>query len=237
MRKLSLMFVLAAAGVFASAGRSAAGWWLDSGPFTTSALFPCANPQGWYTSTYYYAWMYPWYAYYNYSHGPYAGWGGFATYANCAGAGCYPGYGAAAGTGAYCGPNGCGYGSAPMGYGYRGYGPTFGVPSFDYPRDYPGPLVAPGPTAGGEAAPGTVTVKLPADAKLLFNGTAAEGTGAVRTFRTTPLVPGQAYGYDLTAEVVRDGRTIRTTERVVVRAGEESKVTLSVDTGVRTAGK
>src|SRR5438876_6299919 len=116
MRKWLFVSVLAVAGVFASAGRSAAMWWCDSGPYTTSALFPCANPPGWYTSRYYYAWQYPWYAYYNYSHGPYAGWGGFATYGNCGPGGCGSRYGAAAG-----------YGPAPMGYGYRGYGPTFGV--------------------------------------------------------------------------------------------------------------
>src|SRR4051812_38668231 len=109
MRKWLFVPVLAVAGVVTSARRAPAFWFCDSGPYTASALFPCANPPGWSTSIYYYAWMYPWYAYYNYSHGPYAGWGGFATYANCAGAGCGYGSGAAVGTGAYCGPNGCGY--------------------------------------------------------------------------------------------------------------------------------
>ncbi len=57
------------------------GW----GPHATSVTWPSANPQGWYTNTYNHAWYYPWYANYNFTHGPYANWmagGGYAGYAN-----------------------------------------------------------------------------------------------------------------------------------------------------------
>src|SRR5439155_1405698 len=73
------------------------------------------------------------YAYYNYSHGPYANWkagGGFATYAggcqNCAGG--YPGV----------------TGNVWNGYSvqYR-YQPLPGYPTYGYPYDYPGMPVAP----------------------------------------------------------------------------------------------
>jgi uncharacterized protein (TIGR03000 family) len=53
------------------------------GPWAASAAFPTVNPPGWYTNTYSYAWYYPWYAYYNSSHGPYANWmagRGYASY-------------------------------------------------------------------------------------------------------------------------------------------------------------
>jgi uncharacterized protein (TIGR03000 family) len=70
-------------------------------------------------------------------------------------------------------------------------------------------------------------VNLPADAKLLFNGTAASGTGETRTFATPALAPGQEYEYTLTAEVVRDGRVMTATERIRVRAGSEAKVELT----------
>ena len=76
---------------------------------------------------------------------------------------------------------------------------------------------------------------LPADAKLLFNGTAASGSGAVRKFQTPPLEAGQVYKYELTAEITRDGRTERLTETVIVRAGETAAVTLA-PSGVATAG-
>ena len=53
------------------------------------------------------------------------------------------------------------------------------------------------------------------------------GSGNVRTFATPALIPGQDYGYELTAEVIRDGRMMTVTERVVVRAGETAQVTLT----------
>jgi uncharacterized protein (TIGR03000 family) len=211
MRKWLALSVLGLAGVLGSANRASAIWAFYSGPYHTSALFPCVGNQ-YYTNYYYFAWYYPWYAYYNSSHGPYANWQqgyGFAYYANCPPGGCGPGancglmYGNPA-----CGPNGC-------------YAPAASTAST-------------APT--GPPAAGTVSVTLPADARLLFNGSPAEGTGGTRTFRTPPLTPGQEYAYHLTAEVVRDGRVETATERVVVRAGEEAKVTLD-PTAVRTAGK
>lgn len=63
------------------------------GPWAQTAAFPPANPPGWYTNTYSYAWHYPWYAYYHYGHGPYANWvagGGNASYVAFAGA--HPAY-------------------------------------------------------------------------------------------------------------------------------------------------
>lgn len=84
-----------------------------------------------------------------------------------------------------------------------------------------------GLTGPKPAQPATVCVNLPADAKLLFNGTAATGTGESRTFATPALTPGQEYEYTLTAEVVRDGRVLTATERVRVRAGSEAKIELT----------
>jgi uncharacterized protein (TIGR03000 family) len=196
MRKL--VFGLAVLAVLAvSGGRAQASGFGVHGPWSQTAAFPCMNPPGWYTNTYWYAWQYPWYAYYNYSQGPYANWmagGGFATYATCP----------------------CGH---PM---YRGVAPVIPPPSYC-------PIHKTGGAggAGGVAAPCVVTVNLPTDAKLLFNGTAATGTGAVRKFSTGELQPGQDYGYELTAEVVRNGRVERHTEKVVLRAGEKTEVTLT----------
>jgi hypothetical protein len=61
-------------------------------PHTTSVTWPSVTPPGWYTNTYSYRWYYPWYAYYDYTHGPYANWmagGGCAGYANHGPAGMY----------------------------------------------------------------------------------------------------------------------------------------------------
>ena len=157
--------VLVLAGVLGTTNRASA-WWVFGGPYYTSAAFPCANPPGYYTNLYYYGWMYPWYAYYNYSHGPYANWwwwGGYMTYAN-----------------------------SPV----------------------PRPV------------PATVIVHLPADATLLFDGAPSAGVGALRSFYTTLLVPGQDYEYELTAEAIRNGEPVRVTERVIVRAGQRTEVRL-----------
>ena len=81
MRKTLFVAVLALAAIPTSAAPARA--WLTDHPFSTSATFPLLTPSGYYTNTYYYGWAYPWFAYYNYSHGPYANWwvnGGFATY-------------------------------------------------------------------------------------------------------------------------------------------------------------
>jgi uncharacterized protein (TIGR03000 family) len=78
------------------------------------------------------------------------------------------------------------------------------------------------------SAPAKVTISLPDDAILLFNGVAAPGDGKSRTFATPPLVPGQPYVYELTAMVVRGHQLVVATERVVVWSGEESKVTFAL---------
>lgn len=164
---------------------------------TSSVTWPSVNPPGWYTSTYKHAWYYPWYAYYDFSSGPYANWlagGGYAGYAS----------------------------HGPAGY-------------YNYPLGEHAGVGSAGDAAVPAGEEGQVSVTLPADAKLLFNGAAATGTGATRTFRTPALQKGVEYRYVLTAEVVRDGRTERVTETVVVRAGEIATVTLA-PTGVATAG-
>ncbi len=210
MQRLLLLAALAAGAVMWSAGSASAQQRHLGGAHPTSVTWPCVTPPGWYTNTYKHAWYLPWYAYYNYSQGPYSNWasgGGYASYA-------------------YCGPAG------------HYYWPNAGAPATGAPVDGgPAPKdekVVPKEDKKPEKAEGRVSVTLPADATLLFNGTAATGTGAVRTFRTPALQPGQNYRYELTAEVVRDGRTERVTESVVVRAGETATVTLT-PTGISTA--
>lgn len=197
MRKFLLVLMVFVGLV--GAGQKGLAWdYIPKGPTPQTAAFPAMNPPGWYTNTYYYAWQYPWFAYYNYSHGPYANWmsgGGYAFYSNL--------------------------GPYPM---------THGV--------WNPPPVNRGVPSGGDTsncAEGTVKVNLPADAKLTFNGTPANGTGAVRTFTTPALERGTDYAYELTAEVVRNGKIEKVTARVVVRAGETATVTLTPKAEVVTA--
>ena len=52
------------------------------------------------------------------------------------------------------------------------------------------------------------------------------GNGDSRTMVSPELEAGQVYHYDLTAEVVRDGQTVRLTQAVTVRPGETTEVQL-----------
>jgi uncharacterized protein (TIGR03000 family) len=71
-----------------------------------------------------------------------------------------------------------------------------------------------------------VIVSLPADAKLFIDGEETTSTSAVRTFVTPTLDAGEDYFYNLKAEINRDGKTFIVTQRVTVRAGEETKADL-----------
>jgi uncharacterized protein (TIGR03000 family) len=190
--------------------------WL--GPKSTSVTWPSVNPPGWYTDTYRHKWFYPWYAYYNFSQGPYANWmagGGYAGYA-------------------YHGPAGYYHypiGGPPHPHIAPAFGTSVGVPAMVPPKMIPPKKDKEEPK--GKA--GTLAITLPADAKLLFNGVAADGSGTVRTFQTPPLEAGQDYQYELTAEVLRDGRTERATGTVIVRSGEIAQISLAP--GLATASK
>jgi uncharacterized protein (TIGR03000 family) len=94
------------------------------------------------------------------------------------------------------------------------------------PAPVPAPAPAPAPAKGttsstaDEAAPARLTVELPANATLFVDGTATTLHGAVRQFHTPALPTGQAFFYELKAEVMIGGKTQVEQKRVVVRAGE-----------------
>ena len=74
------------------------------------------------------------------------------------------------------------------------------------------------------AAPATIVVSLPADAKLMVDGKATTSTSAVRTFVSPELTPGKSYYYTLKAEVVREGKPVVVEKRVDIAAGTKVNV-------------
>lgn len=126
---------------------------------------------------------------------------------------------------------GC-YGCACSGvYGY--YAPVVdGVPpaATTPPGPPPGaPMPPPGtppPPMKGTSipAPATIQVSVPAQTVLYFDGVKMNSTASSRRFSTPTLEAGKAYFYNVKAEVERDGQTITTTQRVVVRAGQNTQV-------------
>jgi uncharacterized protein (TIGR03000 family) len=81
-----------------------------------------------------------------------------------------------------------------------------------------------------------VVVNLPADAKLTANGQATTTTSGRRVFVTPELESGKTYSYLLKMSVDRNGQSVEETKKVLVRAGEESKVSFDVP-AVATASK
>jgi uncharacterized protein (TIGR03000 family) len=76
-------------------------------------------------------------------------------------------------------------------------------------------------------APATILVSLPTDAKLAIDDRPTTSTSESRLFVSPELAPGKDFTYTLTAEIVRDGQKLTATERVSVRAGQETRVSLS----------
>jgi uncharacterized protein (TIGR03000 family) len=70
-------------------------------------------------------------------------------------------------------------------------------------------------------------VELPADAKLFIDDQPMKTLSAKRVFSTPTLQKGQAYYYEMRAEIVRDGKTITESKKVVVNAGAEIPVTFA----------
>jgi uncharacterized protein (TIGR03000 family) len=78
-------------------------------------------------------------------------------------------------------------------------------------------------------------VALPADAKLFIDDQLMKTTSEKRAFNTPTLDKSQTYYYDLRVEVMRDGKPITDTKRVLVRAGEVIRADFGTMDTVATA--
>lgn len=77
------------------------------------------------------------------------------------------------------------------------------------------------------AAPATIVVSLPAEAKLKIDNHLTTSTSATRVFTSPALELGKAYTYTLTATITREGREVSASQDVTVQAGQETRVTLN----------
>ncbi len=173
-------------------------------------------------------------------HGCYGCYGCHGCYGCC---GCWGGYGCYGCYGCCGGCWGC-YGCCGGCWGCYGcWGGCWGCYSACGCCGGWGGAVIAAPAAGGDAAPrmedrrddkkddkkqtraaspfrAKLVVSLPADAKLYIDDNLTKATSGRRTFNTPTLQNGQLYYYVLRAEMVRDGKTVRETKRVLIRAGE-----------------
>jgi uncharacterized protein (TIGR03000 family) len=76
----------------------------------------------------------------------------------------------------------------------------------------------------------SLTLHVPADAKVYLSGNETRGTGEVRTFSTTKLAEGQAWGnYVVRVELDRDGRTVSQEQTVDLKGGDIRELTVDFD--------
>jgi uncharacterized protein (TIGR03000 family) len=162
-------------------------------------------------------------------------WGGcYGCYGCCGGCwgGCYGCGGCWGCWGGYsawsygCYSNGCcggmyygGYygGTVAPGAAMPGYGAPEGVAPGSEPLPAPKPDKEKMTVAPNKAK---LIVELPADAKLYVDDRPMKTTSKVRTFSTPTLEPGQLYYYELRVEVLREGKPVTETKRVIIKAGE-----------------
>jgi uncharacterized protein (TIGR03000 family) len=81
--------------------------------------------------------------------------------------------------------------------------------------------------AQNEGAPATIIVSLPADATLTIDGMLTKSTSATRVFVTPPLADGN-YSYTFKADFLREGKAVTVQQKVAVRPGRETVVSLDV---------
>jgi uncharacterized protein (TIGR03000 family) len=148
--------------------------------------------------------------------------GGYGGY----GGGCYGGYGGGCYGGGYGGCYGGGYVSYSMPMAscgcYGGYIMPMAKPEKKEEKEKKDKedKESMGPS------PATIRVSLPADAKLTIDDTPTTSTSESRRFVSPDLNVGKDFHYTLKAEIVRDGKKLTVTEKVTVRAGEETSVSL-----------
>jgi uncharacterized protein (TIGR03000 family) len=83
-------------------------------------------------------------------------------------------------------------------------------------------------------APATIIVMLPANARLTVDGATTISTAARRIFVTPALEVGSDYVYNLTAEIIRDGKTITESQSVTVTGGRTNEVVFNFPVNVES---
>jgi uncharacterized protein (TIGR03000 family) len=166
---------------------------------------------------------------------------GYAGYNRGYGGRGYVGYGRG-----YYGGYGLGYGWPWLGaayawgwpYSYGGYGYSYpDYSDYYYPGDttiyntypsnsyYYNPDVVPSAnTTPSSALTATITIHVPPNAKVWFDGTPTQQTGEWREFASPPLDRGQTFHYDVRAQWMDNGKMIDQTRRVEVSAGSLANV-------------
>ena len=80
---------------------------------------------------------------------------------------------------------------------------------------------------GGSGA--VLTVDVPAEARVIVNGTLTRSTGTHRRYVSRALAPGYSYTYTVQAQIERDGKTIEETKTVDLQSGGSANLAFALD--------
>jgi uncharacterized protein (TIGR03000 family) len=83
----------------------------------------------------------------------------------------------------------------------------------------------------------TITVSVPSDAEISFDGARTNSAGSVRRFQTPALTPGQRYNYVIRAQWSENGRKVTQSQTIAVTAGGNSNVTFPFRAETEIAGQ
>src|SRR6185437_12821873 len=76
----------------------------------------------------------------------------------------------------------------------------------------------------------SLTLHVPADAKVYLSGNETKSSGETRRFSTTKLANGREWqDYAIRVEIERDGQTLTREETVSLKAGEARELTVGFD--------
>jgi uncharacterized protein (TIGR03000 family) len=115
------------------------------------------------------------------------------------------------------------YGSASDYSDYGSYGYVAPSDTYESQSYYPSATATAPPDSTAD-----VTVNVPADARIWFDGTATKLTGPIRQFATPALKPGTRYHYEVRASWKENGHEVTQTQQVSVRAGAHVRVNFPV---------
>ena len=76
------------------------------------------------------------------------------------------------------------------------------------------------PTEPSGKRPVRINLRVPADAKIWFEGTQTGQTGTFRNFVSPPLEGGRDYAYQIRIQWKRDGNDVSQTRQITVHAGD-----------------
>jgi uncharacterized protein (TIGR03000 family) len=111
--------------------------------------------------------------------------------------------------------------------GYADYYPDTSSPDWSSPPYDSGYYGSYGDVTSSDAR-AQITVSVPADAEIWFEGTKMTSTGSVREYQSPPLTPGSRYTYDIRARWNENEHEVTQTQQVEFTAGTHVSVKFPV---------